>query len=142
MTSLFRTLWAIKPRPQRFQSFISVPPPPNYFLGKKLDEVESYTVISIAVFYKDFCDYSKARNTLGDKLQHQVAATNHSVCTGSNTLRRDKSLQECVLENYCENLVPYDCNRILHHNKSHKFCLIWFLATCCCDQILSQRRRF
>ena len=31
------------------------PPAPNYFLGKKLDEVESYTVISIAVFYKDFC---------------------------------------------------------------------------------------
>ena len=33
----------------------SLPPPPNYFLGTKLDEVESYTVISIAVFYKDFC---------------------------------------------------------------------------------------
>ena len=26
--------------------------------------------------------------------------------------------------------------------KSHKFCLIWFFATCCCDKILSQRQRF
>ena len=86
-----------------------------------------------------YCDLPKL---LSSKLQQQVAATNHSVCTGSNTLRRDKSLQYCVLENYCENLVSYDCNRILRRNKSHKFCLIWFLATCCCDQILSQRRRF
>ena len=30
-------------------------PSPNHFLGAKFDEVESYTVISIAVFYKDFC---------------------------------------------------------------------------------------
>ena len=37
---------------------------------------------------------------------------------------------------------PFNCNRILRRNKSHKFCLIWSLATCCCDQILSQRRRF
>ena len=36
-------------------SVLNFSPPPNYFLGKKLDEVESYTVISIAVFYKDFC---------------------------------------------------------------------------------------
>ena len=27
-------------------------------------------------------------------------------------------------------------------NKSHKFCLIWFFATCCCDKILLRRQRF
>ena len=53
----------------------------------------------------------KGRYTRGDKLQQQVAATNHSVSTGPatscfNMLRRH--IASCVLEN----------------DKSHNFCLI------------------
>ena len=33
-------------------------------------------------------------------------------------------------------------DRSLHVYRSHKFCLIWFFATCCCDKILLQRQRF
>ena len=33
-------------------------------------------------------------------------------------------------------------DRSLHVYRSHKFCLIWFFATCCCDKILLQRKRF
>ena len=33
-------------------------------------------------------------------------------------------------------------DRSLHVYRSHKFCVIWFFATCCCDKILLQRQRF
>ena len=89
----------------------------------------------------------KGRYTLGDKLQQQVAATDHSVCTGSatsysNISRRQSQLQiaSCVLGNFVKIFVsPTEFCRC---NKSHKFWLIWFFATCCCDKILLQRQRF
>ena len=64
--------------------------------------------------------------TLGDKLQQDVAAT--------------RQIASCVLENFCENLCR--CNRICRRNKSHRFSLIWFFATCCSDKILLRRQRF
>ena len=88
-------------------------------------------------------------NTLGDKLQQQVAETDHSVCTGpatscSNmyvlvTHRSDKSLR-VYWRNFVKIFVP--AIEFCHRDKSHKFCLIWFFATCCCDKILLQRQRF
>ena len=62
----------------------------------------------------------KGRYTLDDKLQRHVAS--------------------CILENFCENLCR--CNRICRHNKSRRFSLIWFFATCCSDKILLRRQRF
>ena len=69
------------------------------------------------------CKFPKGRYTLGHKLQQQVAARDHSVCTGpatscSNTLRRH--IASSVLE---------------------KFVKIFVSATCCCNKILLQRER-
>ena len=94
----------------------------------------------------------KGRYTLGDRLQQQFTVTDHSVCTGpaascSNMLRRhiaatnrsDKSLRV-----YCRNFVKIfvSATEFCRCDKPHKFCLIWFFATCCCDKILLQRQRF
>ena len=65
--------------------------------------------------------------------RRQVAAT----CRG-DTLQRQ--IASCVLENFCENLCR--CNRICRRNKSHRFSLIWFFATCCSDKIMLRRQRF
>ena len=56
------------------------------------DEVESYTVIKTAAFYKAFCVFLYTLLQSSEHTRRQVAATNHSVCTGSNLLRRDRSL--------------------------------------------------
>ena len=61
--------------------------------------------------------------------RRQVGATDHLVCTGQATS--------------CKSLRVYwrDFMKIFvfvtefcHCNKSHKFCLIWFFATCCRDK--------
>ena len=89
----------------------------------------------------------KRRYTLGDKLQQQVAATDHSMCRGPstscrNTLRRhvQRQIASCVQENFCENL--FLCNRVLSQQQVAQFCLIWFFATCCSNKIMLRRQRF
>ena len=69
------------------------------------------------------------RYTLGDKLQQHGEAP-----------FSQQQIASCVLENFCENLCR--CNRICRRNKSHRFSLIWFFATCCSDKIPLQRQRF
>ena len=83
--------------------------------------------------------------TLGDKLQQQVETTDHSVWTGPATdklqqhvvatHRSDKSL--CV---YWRDFVKMfvSAMEICRRDNLHKFCLIWFFATCCCDKIMLQ----
>ena len=65
----------------------------------------------------------------GDLLQQHVAATHHS----------DKSLRV-----YWRifGKIFVSATEFCHRNKSQKFCLIWFFATCFCDKILLRRRRF
>ena len=63
--------------------------------------------------------------------RRQVAAT----CRGDILQRQ---IASCVLENFCENLCR--CNRICRRNKSHRFSLISFFATCCSDKILLRRQ--
>ena len=65
--------------------------------------------------------------------RRQVAAT----CRG-DTLQR--KIASCALENFVKIFVaPTEfCRR----NKSHRFSLIWFFATCCSDKILLRRQRF
>ena len=82
-------------------------------------------------------------------MQQQVAATDHSVCSGSATIcmqqhvaathRSDKSLRV-----YWGNFVKIfvSSTEFCRCNNLHKFCQIWFFATCCCDKILLQRKRF
>ena len=88
------------------------------------------------------CKFRKGRYTLGHKLQQQVVARDHSVCTGpatscSNTLRRH--IASSVLEKFVKIFVS--ATEFCRRDKSHKFCPIWFFATCCCDKILLQRER-
>ena len=85
----------------------------------------------------------KGQYTLGNKLQQQVTATDHSVCTGLVT-SCSNSLQRQSLHVYWRNFVKIfvSATEFCHRNKSHKFCLIWFFATCCCDKMLLQRQRF
>ena len=87
--------------------------------------------------------------TLGDKLQQQVETTDHSVWTGPATdklqqhvvatHRSDKSL--CM---YWRDFVKIfvSAMEFCRRDNSHKFCLIWFFATCCCDKIMLQKQRF
>ena len=51
-----------------------------------------------------------------------------------------RQIASCELENLSQNLCR--CNRICRSNKSHRFSLIWFFATCCSDKILPRRQRF
>ena len=65
----------------------------------------------VSHFYREVF---KGRYTLGDKLQQQVAATDHSVCTGPATSCSTmlwRQIASCVLEKFGENLCL--CNRIL-----------------------------
>ena len=78
-------------------------------------------------------DFGFGPRVVGTGTRQQVAAT----CRG-NTLQRQ--IASCLLENFCENLCR--CNRICRRNKSHRFSLILFFATCCSDKILSRRQRF
>ena len=72
---------------------------------------------------------NKGRYTLGDKLQQHVAATRCS----------DKSLR-VYWRIFVKIFVA--ATEFCRHNKSHRFSLIWFFATCCRDKILSRRLRF
>ena len=88
------------------------------------------------------CKFRKGRYTLGHKLQQQVAARDNSVCTGpatscSSTLRRH--IASSVLGKFVKIFVS--ATEFCRRDKSHKFCPIWFFATCCCDKILLQRER-
>lgn len=91
---------------------------------------------STKLFVYFFTHYSKARNTLGDKSQRQITPyVQAATCCGAT----DRFVRTGeLLWKSC----PCNCNRILRRNESHRFYLIWFLATYCCDKILSQRRRF
>ena len=75
--------------------------------------------------------------------RRHVTETNHSMCT----------VQAMSCLTCCSNKFLGGNDRIFkeifvsatkfsHHNKSHKFCLIWFCATCCSIKILLQRQRF
>ena len=75
------------------------------------------------------CKFRKGRYTLGHKLQQQVAARDHSVCTGpatscSNTLRRH--IASSVLEKFVKIFVS--ATEFCRRDKSHKFCPIWFFV--------------
>ena len=84
------------------------------------------------------------RLNLGNKLRRQitpcvqvwrlVAAT----CCGDTSQRQ---IASCV---NCGNFVKIfvSATKFCRRNKSHKFCLILFFATCCCNKILLQRHRF
>ena len=80
--------------------------------------------------------------------RRQVATTNHSVCTNratscSNTLRRHIGVTNrfmCTWEFLWKSL--HLQQNFCRRSKSHKFCLIWFFSTCCCDKILLQKQRF
>ena len=65
--------------------------------------------------------------------RRQVAAT----CRG-DTLQRQ--IASCVVENFVKILVA--ATEFCRSNKSHRFSLIWFFATCCSNKILSRRQRF
>ena len=137
---------------------------------------------------------TQRRYTLGDKLQQQVAVTDHSLCSGSAIdcktvrilriqvrtssqtkgllrhalpislliLRKKPTVLQSSSATSCSNMLrrhiatnrfvctgevlwkslPLQQNFVAACNKSHKFCQIWFFATCCCDKILLQRQRF
>ena len=65
--------------------------------------------------------------------RRQVAAT----CRG-DTLQR--KIASCALENFVKIFVA--ATEFCRRNKSHRFSLIWFFATCCSDKILLRRQRF
>ena len=69
--------------------------------------------------------------------------TNHYGCTvraiRCTTRRSNKSLRVNG-EIFKESFVS--ATKFCRRNKSHKFCLIWFSATCCSDKILLLRQRF
>ena len=74
------------------------------------------------------CKFPRGRYTLGHKLQQQVAARDHSVCTGpatscSNALRRH--IASSVLEKFVKIFVS--ATKFCRRDKSHKFCPIYFL---------------
>ena len=71
--------------------------------------------------------------TLKVHTRWQVAAR----CCG-NTSQQQIAL--CALENFCENF--FSAKEFCHHNKLHKFSLIWLSAICCGNKILWQRQRF
>ena len=81
----------------------------------------------------EFLMYYHSTSLRSVHTRRQVAAT----CRG-DTLQRQ--IASYVLENFCENLCR--CNRICRRNKSHRFSLIWFFATCCSDKILLRRQIF
>ena len=117
---------------------------------------------------KSCCNWSPDLYTWSDLSLRRVAATCRLVCTDLKLRRPEPiyifvrclrsvhtrrqvaatcrgdilqlQIASCVLENFCENL--YRCNRICRRNKSHRFSLIWFFATCCSDKILLRRQRF
>ena len=75
-----------------------------------------------------------------NKLQQQVAATEHSLRTGpagQATRYGDTSqwqIASCGLEKFC--IVKEFVSAMCRTNS-----VIWFAATCCCDKILLQRQR-
>ena len=71
----------------------------------------------------------KGRYTLGDKLQQH----------GEATCRSDKLL--CVYRRIFVKIFVA-ATEFCHHNKSHRFSLIWFFATCCSNKIPLGRQRF
>ena len=77
---------------------------------------------------------------------------NQSVCTrrtiscwlldaakSCTTRRSDKSLR---VYRWIHMQIFVSATEFCRRNKSHKFSLIWFCATCCCDKILLRRQRF
>ena len=65
--------------------------------------------------------------------RRQVAATRW----GDTSQRQ---IASCVLENFEKMFVA--ATEFCRRNKSHRFSLIWFFATCCSDKIPLRRQRF
>ena len=83
--------------------------------------------------------------TLGDMSLQHFAAINHTVCTGRAiscvTRRSDKPLGAYSVW-WISVQIFVSATEFCRLNKSHKFSLIWFFATCCRDKIMSRRQRF
>ena len=79
------------------------------------------------------CNTSRGQITPCVQVGRLVAATK----CGDTSQRQ---IAPCVLENFCENLCR--CNRICRRNKSHRFSLTLFFATCCSGKILLRKQRF
>ena len=90
--------------------------------------------------------------TLGDMSLQTLRGDNQSVCTrraiscwllvaakSCTTLRSDKPLR---VYRWIHMQIFVSATEFCRRNKSHKFSLIWFRATCCGDKILLRRQRF
>ena len=95
---------------------------------------------SKAIDFFNFLSLYKCRKILTIKTtlrlvhtRRQVAAT----CRG-DTLQR--KIASCALENFVKIFVA--ATEFCRRNKSHRFCLIWFFATCCSDKFCCRNKDF
>ena len=77
--------------------------------------------------------------------RQQVTVADHSVCTGQASSCCNTMWQHIAVTNHfvcAGEFLWVSATEFCRRNKSHKFCLIWFSATCCCNKLLLRRQRF